>query len=56
VLGADQAGDEGVDLVAPGHALASDLVEAGAPAVELEAAHGVEDFMAFHHRGVLMLS
>src|SRR3954463_5908933 len=46
VLGADQAGEEGVDLVAPAQPLSSDLVEAAAHAVELEAAHGVEDFMA----------
>src|SRR5271154_3046541 len=36
VFGPDQAGDEGIDLVAPGQTLAGDLVEAGAHAVELE--------------------
>jgi hypothetical protein len=56
VLGADQAGDEGIDLVAPGQAFAGDLVEAGTHAVELEAAHGLEDFMAFHQATFLMLS
>jgi len=48
VLGADQAGNERIDLVAPGQSLARDLVEAGAHAVELELAHRVEDLMAFH--------
>ena len=35
-LGADQAGDEGVDIIAPGQSLAGDLVEAGAHAMQLE--------------------
>ena len=52
----DQAGDERVELVAPGEALAGDLVEAGAHAVELELAHGLEDLMAFHQATFLMLS
>ena len=55
-FGADQAGDERIDLVAPGQALAGDLVEAGAHAVELELAHGLEDLMAFHQATFLMLS
>ena len=55
-LGPDQAGDEWVDLVAPGEALAGDLVEAGAHAVELEFAHGLEDLMTFHQAIFLMLS
>src|SRR5712691_10247787 len=47
-LGTDQAGNERIDLVAPGQSLARDLVEAGAHAVELELAHRVENLMAFH--------
>src|SRR3954447_26500849 len=35
-LGPDQAGDQRIDLVAPGQPLAGDLVEAGAHAVELQ--------------------
>jgi len=52
----DQAGDEGIDLVTPGEALAGDLIEAGAHAVELELAHGLQDLMAFHQATFLMLS
>ena len=55
-LGPDQAGDERMDLIAPGQALAGDLIEAGAHAVELELAHGLEDLMAFHQATFLMLS
>ena len=55
-LGPDQAGDEGIDLVATDEALAGDLVEAGAHAVELELAHGVENLMALHQASFLMLS
>ena len=55
-LGADQAGDEGIELIAAGQALAGDLVEAGAHAVELEFAHGVENLVAFHQATLLMLS
>ena len=33
-LGADQAGDQRIEFVAPGKTLAGDLVEAGAHAVE----------------------
>ena len=56
VLGSDQAGNEGEDLIAPGKPLAGDLVEAGAHAIELEPAHGLEDLMAFHQATFLMLS
>src|SRR5271155_3656216 len=56
VLGPDQAGEERIDLVAPGQALAGDLVEAGTHAIELELAHGFEDLMAFHQATFLMLS
>src|ERR1700691_4748711 len=52
----DQAGDEGVDLVASGEPLAGDLLEAGARAGELELGHGLEDLMAFHQATFLMLS
>ena len=55
-FGPDQAGDERKDLSAPGKALADDLIEAGAHAVELELAHGLEDLMAFHQATFLMLS
>jgi len=46
----------GIDLVTPGKALAGDLVETGAHAVEFEFTHGVEDLMAFHQATFLMLS
>src|SRR5271168_1379473 len=55
-FGADQAGEEGKDLIAPGKTFASDLVEAGAHAVELEFGHGLEDLMALHQATFLMLS
>jgi hypothetical protein len=55
-LGADEAGDERVKLVAPGKALAGDLVEAGAHAVELEFAHGLQDIVTFHQAIFLNLS
>src|SRR5271163_4872905 len=55
-LGPEQAGDEGIELVAPGKGLAGDLVEAGAHAVELQFGHGFEDLMAFHQATFLMLS
>jgi hypothetical protein len=56
VLGADQTGNERINLITPGQAFAGDLVEAGAHAVELESTHGLEDFMAFHQATLLMLS
>src|SRR5271170_7670310 len=40
-LGADQAGDERIEFVAPGKTLAGDLVEAGAHAIQFEFAHGL---------------
>ena len=55
-LGADQAGDERINLIAPGKTLAGNFIEAGAHAVELEFAHGVENLMAFHQATFLMLS
>jgi hypothetical protein len=48
LLGPEQAGDERIYLVAPRQALAGDLVKAGAHAVELEFAHGVENLVPFH--------
>ena len=55
-LGADQAGDQRIKLVAPGEALAGDLVEAGAHAVQLEFAHRLQNLMAFHQAIFLMRS
>src|ERR1700692_4493103 len=55
-FGPDQAGDERIDLIAPRKALAGDLVEAGAHAVKLEFAHGLQNLMAFHQAIFLMLS
>jgi hypothetical protein len=55
-FGADQTGEKGKDLLAPGKAFASDLVEAGAHAVELEFGQGLEDLMALHQATFLMLS
>ena len=52
----DQAGEEGIELIAAGQALAGDLIEAGAHAVELEFTHGVENLMTFHQATLLMLS
>ena len=39
-FGPDQAGDEGIDLIAPGKTLTGNLIEAGAHAVKLQFAHG----------------
>ena len=36
-----QAGDEGIDLIAPGKALSGNLVKAGAHAIKLQFAHGL---------------
>src|ERR1700675_4685479 len=36
-----QAGDEGIDLIAPGKAFSGNLVKAGAHAVKLQFAHGL---------------
>ena len=40
-LGADQAGDQRIEFVAPGKTLSGDLVEAGAHAIQLKFAHGL---------------
>jgi hypothetical protein len=55
-FGADQAGEEGKDLVAPIEALAGDFVKAGAHAVEFEFSHGREDLMALHQATFLIVS
>src|SRR4029077_11733007 len=55
-LGTDQAGNERIDLIAPGQSLARDLVEAGAHAIELELAHRVQNLVASHEATFLMLS
>jgi hypothetical protein len=52
----DQAGDEWIELIAPGHALAGDLVEAGAHPIELQFCHGLQDLMTLHQATFLMLS
>jgi hypothetical protein len=52
----DQAGDEWIELIAPGHALPGDLVEAGAHPIELQFCHGLEDLVALHQATFLMLS
>ena len=55
-FGPDQAGDERIDLIAPGQTFARNLIEAGAHAVKLQFAHGFENLMAFHQAIFLMLS
>src|SRR6266481_3225996 len=42
----DQAGEEGIELIAAGKTLAGDLVEAGAHTIKLEFTHGIEKLMA----------
>src|SRR5674476_342405 len=53
-FGPDQASDEGIDLIAPGKTFAGNLIEAGAHAVELQFAHGLQNLMAFHQATFLM--
>src|SRR6201989_2674702 len=55
-FGPDQAGDEGIDLIAPGKTLTGNLIEAGAHAVKLQFAHGFQNLVAFHQAIFLMLS
>src|SRR6476661_433365 len=55
-FGPDQAGDEGIDLIAPGKTLTGNLIEAGAHAVKLQFAHGFQNLLAFHQAIFLMLS
>ena len=55
-FGPDQAGDQRINLIAPGKTFAGNLIEAGAHAVELQFAHGVQNLVAFHQATFLMLS
>jgi hypothetical protein len=55
-LGTDQTGNQRIKFVAPRQALAGDLVEAGAHAVELEFAHGLQNLVAFHQAIFLIRS
>jgi len=55
-FGPDQAGDEGIDFIAPGKTLTGNLIEAGAHAVKLQFAHGFQNLVAFHQAIFLMLS
>jgi hypothetical protein len=55
-FGPDQAGDERIDLIAPGKALTGNFIEAGAHAVELQLAHGLQNLVAFHQAIFLMRS
>ncbi|WYJ44347.1 hypothetical protein HAP54_000023275 [Bradyrhizobium sp. 2S1] len=55
-FGPDQAGDQRIDLIAPRKTLTGNLIEAGAHAVKLEFAHGLQNLMAFHQAIFLMLS
>ena len=55
-FGPEQAGDERIDLITSGQALAGNRIKAGAHAVELQFAHGVQNLMTFHHATCLMLS
>jgi len=55
-LGPDEAGDERIDLIAPGKAFAGNLIEVGTHAVKLQFAHGFQDLLAFHQATFLMVS
>ena len=55
-FGPDQAGDERIDLIAPGKTFTGNLIEAGAHAVKLQFAHGLQNLMAFHQAIFLMPS
>ena len=55
-LGAQETGQQGIDLVTAHQPLAGDLVETGPHAMKLEVPHGLEDLVAFHHATFLMLS
>src|SRR5580693_8854197 len=46
-FGPDQAGDERIDLIAPSKTFTGNLIEAGAHAVKLQLAHGLENLVAF---------
>src|SRR5713226_6960248 len=55
-LGADQTGDQRIDLIAARKTLSGNLIEACAHAVKLEFAHGFQNLVAFHQAIFLMLS
>src|SRR5258708_32976046 len=55
-FGSDQAGDERMNLIASCKAFAGNLIEAGAHAVKLQLAHGLQYLLAFHQANFLMLS
>ncbi len=55
-FGPDQAGDERIDLIAPGKTFTGNLIEAGAHAVKLQLAHGLQNLVAFHQAIFLMPS
>jgi hypothetical protein len=55
-FGPDQAGDERIDLIAPGKTFTSNLIEVGSHAIKLQLAHGVENLVAFHQAIFLMPS
>src|SRR5450631_4946403 len=55
-LGADQTGDQRIDLIAARKTLSGNLIEARAHAVKLEVAHGFQNLVAFHQAIFLMLS
>jgi hypothetical protein len=55
-FGPDQAGDQRIEFVAAGDAVAGDLVETGAHAVKLQLAHRLHYLMAFHQAIFLMPS
>ena len=55
-FGPDQAGDERIDLIAPGKTFTGNLIEAGAHAVKLQLTHGLQNLVAFHQAIFLMPS
>ena len=54
-LGADQAGQQGIEVLAPRGSLADHLVEAGAHAVELQVGHRLDDLVSFHHVACILV-
>ena len=52
----EQAGDERIEFIAPGQALAGDLVEAGAHSMELQFRHDLQDLVTLHQATFLRLS
>ena len=55
-FGLDQASDERIDLIAPGKTFTGNFIEAGAHAVKLQLAHGLQNLVAFHQAIFLMPS